>query len=139
MSAAGSDVFDKTVQEVNTWLKEIMELKGWENRNKAYLALRTVLHVLRRRLPMEEAVHFAAELPLILRGLFFEGWSPEYVPVKMTRKSFWLRSQRLLPMIRRLLRKMEDVVQTVFKVLDQRISQGEISDLKAKFAFHLSI
>ncbi len=129
MSFTGLDVFDKTVQKANTWLKEIMEIQGWDDRNKAYLALRTVLHLLRDRLPMEEAVHFAAELPLILRGLFFEGWSPEYVPVKMNREEFLSSVTTTFADDPDVI--AEEVVKTVFRVLEDRISQGEISDIKA--------
>jgi len=33
-----------------------------------------VLHVLRDRLTAEQAVHFGAQLPLLVRGLYYEGW-----------------------------------------------------------------
>ncbi len=129
MNATGLDVFDKTVQKANTWLKEIMELQGWDDRTKAYLALRTVLHLLRDRLPMEEAMHFAAELPLILRGMFFEGWSPDYMPVKMNREEFLASVTAAFADDPDII--AEHVVKTVLKVVDNRISQGEISDIKA--------
>ncbi len=129
MSATGLDVFEKTVQKANTWLKEIMELQGWGDRNKAYLALRTVLHLLRDRLPMEEAVHFAAELPLILRGMFFEGWSPDNMPVRMSREDFLASVRAAFADDPEII--AEKIIKTVFKVLENRISQGEISDIKA--------
>jgi Uncharacterized conserved protein (DUF2267) len=37
-------------------------------------ALRSVLHVLRNRLTPEQAVHLGAQLPLLVRGIFYEGW-----------------------------------------------------------------
>jgi uncharacterized protein (DUF2267 family) len=51
-------------------------------------APRAVLHALRDRLPLDNAVHFAAQLPMFLRGLFYDGWKPSQVPVKMSRDEF---------------------------------------------------
>ena len=54
----------------------------------AYKALRAVLQTLRDRLPMQEAVHFGAQLPMLLRGLYYEGWKPAQTPIKMSREEF---------------------------------------------------
>jgi uncharacterized protein (DUF2267 family) len=70
----GLAVFDTTVQETNLWLKGIMEGLHTEDRHLAYLALRATLHALRDRLGPEYAVHLAAQLPMLVRGLYYEGW-----------------------------------------------------------------
>jgi len=70
----GLDVFDHTVQETNLWLKSIEERLQMEDRHVAYLALRSVLHALRDRIGPENAVHLGAQLPMLLRGLYYEGW-----------------------------------------------------------------
>ena len=44
------------------------------DRRSAYRALRSVLHVLRDRLTPEQAVHLGAQLPLLVRGIFYDGW-----------------------------------------------------------------
>lgn len=89
MSSTGLDVFDTTIEKTNQILKEIEIEMGWEGRrNQSYLALRTILHALRDRLPLEEAVHFSAQLPLILKGTFFDGWNIMEVPVKMNKEEF---------------------------------------------------
>ena len=72
----GLDVFDTTVQKTNVWLKDIMQELGWEDRHKAYMGLRTTLHALRDRLTPEEAAQFGAQLPMLIRGLYYEGWTP---------------------------------------------------------------
>ena len=64
----GLDVFDTTVQKTHIWLNEIMQELGWEDRYKAYLGLRTTLHALRDRLPIEETAQLAAQLPMLIRG-----------------------------------------------------------------------
>lgn len=70
----GLAVFDTTLQDTNLWLKEIEERLGHCSRQEAYAAARAVLHALRDRLPAQAAVKFAAQLPMLLRGLYFEGW-----------------------------------------------------------------
>jgi uncharacterized protein (DUF2267 family) len=71
----GLPVFDATIQETNLWLKEVGANLGDCERQEAYVALRAVLHTLRDRLPAQAAVKFAAQLPMLLRGLYFEGWT----------------------------------------------------------------
>jgi len=70
----GLPVFDATVQETNLWLKSVMEKMHNPDRQRAYLALRATLHALRDRIGPEPAVHLAAQLPMLVRGLYFEGW-----------------------------------------------------------------
>ena len=69
MSTTGLPVFDTTVQETNLWLKAIMEGLHTDDRHLAYVALRATLHALRDRIGPENAVHLAAQLPMLVRGL----------------------------------------------------------------------
>jgi uncharacterized protein (DUF2267 family) len=71
MSATGLEVFDTTVQKTMVWLKEIMEELHWEDRHRAYLALRGCLHQVRDRLQVEEVAHLGAQLPMLVRGIYY--------------------------------------------------------------------
>ena len=102
MSATGLEVFDRTLHKTHAWLKAIMEELGTEDRHKAYLALRAVLHALRDRLTVEEVAQLAAQLPMLVRGLYYEGWAPTGQPLQE---------------------------RAVFKVLSREISQGELEDV----------
>ncbi len=73
MAATGLEVWDKTVQITNIWLDEIMDEVG-PDRQAAWHGLGAVLRTLRDRLPIEVAVHLSAQLPLLVRGAFFEQW-----------------------------------------------------------------
>lgn len=73
MSATGLDVFDKTLKTTNTWLDEIMAELG-PDRHLAWHTLAAVLHALRDRLPLEVAVHLGAQLPLLVRGAYYDQW-----------------------------------------------------------------
>ncbi|NRP74849.1 hypothetical protein ILFOPFJJ_05772 [Ensifer psoraleae] len=71
---SGHPSFDHTTQEGNMWLKAVAERLHFEGRRHAYSALRATLHALRDRLAPGDAVHFGAQFPMVIRGLYFEGW-----------------------------------------------------------------
>ena len=74
MSDTQVPALDHTVQQTNVWLKKLTEDHHLGDRHHAYNALRAVLHVLRDRLTPEQAVHLGAQLPMLVRGIYYEGW-----------------------------------------------------------------
>src|SRR5690606_30009690 len=77
------------VQQMQEWLKELRDNGDFADESEAYSVLRAVLHQLRDRLTVEEAVDLGAQLPLIVRGVYFEVWQPHRVPEKVrTRQKF---------------------------------------------------
>ena len=85
MSANGLDTFDRTVHETNQWLRIVMAELKTSSRHQAYSALRASLHALRDRIGPENSVQFAAQLPILLRGVFYEGWHPCETPTRERR------------------------------------------------------
>lgn len=85
MSATGLDTFDRTIHETNHWLRIVMAELKTDNRRQAYAALRASLHALRDRIGPENAVHFGAQLPILLRGIYYEGWRPSETPTRERR------------------------------------------------------
>jgi uncharacterized protein (DUF2267 family) len=69
-------VFDTTLRETNTWLKQVETGLEPSDRHQSYVATRAVLHVLRDRLPVEAVLGLSAQLPMLMRGFFLEGWRP---------------------------------------------------------------
>jgi uncharacterized protein (DUF2267 family) len=129
MSAKEMEIFGNTLQKTHLWLDDLMAELGWQDRHKAYLALRAVLHTLRDRLTVEETAHLGAQLPMLIRGFYYEGWDPSGKPLKERHreeflghiKNYFQNDERIVP---------EKVVRAVFKVLTKRISDGEIEDVK---------
>lgn len=128
MSANGLEVFDKTLQTTNIWLDQIMERLG-PDRQVAWKALSTVLHKLRDRLPVEEAAHLGAQLPLLVRGVYYDQYQPARQPVRCNREEFiaevaeWLADARPVD--------PEDAVRAVFDVLSRNVDTGQIEKIKA--------
>jgi uncharacterized protein (DUF2267 family) len=129
MSATGLSVFDTTLHRTNVWLKELMELLDWQDKNKSYLALRATLHALRDRLTVEEVAQLAAQLPMLVRGFYYEGWDPTGKPQKDRHgEEFLAHLERYFPDDKTL--DAERMARAVFTVLARHVSPGEIEDLK---------
>ncbi len=75
MSATGLETFDRTLHTTNKWLSEIIDELGYGDKSVAYHAFRAVAHTVRDTLPVAESADLAAQLPLMLKGVFFDGWS----------------------------------------------------------------
>lgn len=129
MSATGLSVFDATIEKTNVWLNGVLDQLGWQDRHRAYTALRTVLHALRDRLTVAEAADLGAQLPLLVRGIYYEGWHPSGKPVKERKAADFLAHVRLGfrddPTV-----DAEQIARAVFQVLAGHVSAGEIKDVK---------
>jgi uncharacterized protein (DUF2267 family) len=129
MSATGLSVFDTTLQKTNLWLKELMQLLGWDDKQKSYLALRATLHVLRDRLTIEEVAQLAAQLPMLVRGFYYEGWDPTGKPEKIRDEPEFLA--RIADKLRDAESvDAEQVARAVFTLLATKVSEGEIKDVR---------
>jgi uncharacterized protein (DUF2267 family) len=71
---------DKSIEATNVWLAELATELGTDDRREAYRVLRGFLHALRDRLTVDEAAEFAAQLPILVRGVFFQDWQPSRTP-----------------------------------------------------------
>jgi uncharacterized protein (DUF2267 family) len=129
MSATGLDVFDTTLHKTHRWLNELMQIMGWQDRQRAYLAMRATLHSLRDRLTVEEVAELGAQLPMLVRGIYYEGWDPTGKPVKIRHRDQFLAG------IARYFDPADGVdpeaaARGVFSVLSAHITEGEIEDVK---------
>ena len=128
MSTTSHDLFSNTLQETHLWLKEVLEELGWEDESKAYLALKATLHALRDRLTVDEATHLGARLPMLVRGFYYEGWSPTGKPLKERHKAAFLSQVQECCRMGEL--DVEPIVRGVFTVLARHVTAGDIDAVK---------
>ncbi|MCU1453355.1 MAG: hypothetical protein JWN46_1501 [Acidimicrobiales bacterium] len=131
MTATGLSSFDATVQKTNEILHAIADANGWprEPHNRPYDAMRTVLHAVRDRLTVNESAHVAAQLPVLVRGVFYEDWVPARVPIKMHRDDLLDRVTAELPF--EVETGIEPLVTSVLQALRRFVSPGEWADIAA--------
>jgi len=94
MSRTGVDSLDRSIDKTNAWLADVAASFGTEDRRLAYRVTRSWLHTVRDRLPVPIAAHVAAQLPELLRGVFYEGWNPSKVPIKYSKDEYVARFAR---------------------------------------------
>lgn len=129
MSATGLDVFDTTLQKTHVWLDDMTNEMQISSRQAAYQALRACLHSLRDRLSVAEVTDLAAQMPMLVRGIFYEGWKPNASKAK---------DRSLESFYEEIMQNFEGrphaspavMARSVFAVLSKHISAGEIEDVK---------
>lgn len=130
MSMTGLSQFDQTIHLTNAWLNDLMETLDWEDRHRAYRGLRATLHALRDRLPPESVAHLAAQLPMLVRGFYYEGWSPgKHGDRDRTAQDF-------IAHVAKAFDQDPDadparIVRAVFGLLSRHVSKGEVENVRS--------
>jgi uncharacterized protein (DUF2267 family) len=131
MVDVGYASFATTVDKTNHVLALIEEAYGWpkERRNQSYAALRSVLHTLRDRLTVDQSAQFAAQLPMLIRGMYYEGWEPSRVPEKMSGDEFLHRVREGFAYS--VAGGIDPLVKTVLHALRHHVSESEWAKITA--------
>jgi uncharacterized protein (DUF2267 family)/CBS domain-containing protein len=127
MASIRPEVFAKTVQTTNIWLDELCEELG-PDRSFTWKVLSTVLHKLRDRLPLTLAAHLGAQLPLLVRGAYYDQFEPAKLPLSCDFEEFveevdeWLADTRPVD--------PEEAIAAVFALLSRHLPAGQIAKVK---------
>jgi uncharacterized protein (DUF2267 family) len=127
-SMTGLDVFDKTLQTTNTWLSELMETLG-PDRRVAWRVLGAVLRTIRDRIPLGLAAHLGAQLPLLIRGAYYDQWRPSTQPAD------WRSHDEFSTIISAELHDIRPVnakvaARSVFQVLNHHITPEQVETVR---------
>jgi uncharacterized protein (DUF2267 family) len=136
MTTTGLHVFDRTLHETNIWLKTLMEKLQTDNREVAYWALRASLHAVRDRIGPQNAVHLGAQLPMLIRGIYYEGWHMAASPTRERHKADFLDHVRR-ELDGRLDIDPERAVRATFDVMWAQVDPGEMAKVIEMFPMEL--
>lgn len=131
MAFTGFDVFDRAVHTANVWVKDLQEVLEWDERRHAYAAFRAVLHALRDRLPVAEAVHLGAQLPMLLSGAYYSGWRPGAGPRRFRDRETFLDHVAGELRVSVPDADPEHATRSVFDLLARHVTSGELQDVVA--------
>lgn len=128
MANTGTPALDNAIKLTNEWLKEIETVTGLD-RDTSWRMLRGTLQALRDRMAPEEVPHLGAQLPLVVRGAYYEGWAPAKTPVTLR------HTDDFLDLVREKAdpgpdRDLAEIVRGVFRVLDARVTDGQAGDAR---------
>jgi uncharacterized protein (DUF2267 family) len=129
MSHSGLAPLESTLQATYAWVHQLMEELDWDDRHRGYQALRAVLHALRDQLSVGEVAALGAQLPMLVRGLYYEGWHPSATSSGPHKKGEFLAQVAAAfrdgPHV-----NTEAVARAVFAVLGRHVTPGELADVK---------
>lgn len=128
MSSSAVPVFDKTLQITHIWLNEVGEELGTDEQ-LSWRVLSAVLHAVRDRLPVGLAAHLGSQLPLLVRGSYYDQFHPSELPKRMR------SADQFLELIAQELQfsrpvDVQAALRTVFHVLSRHLTPGEIGNVR---------
>lgn len=129
--------FEKHAAKGNEFVNRLaVRLDDEENTDRAGRVLRCVLHSLRNRLTLEESFQLLAQLPMVIKALYIEGWQPSRTHVRVKTlhelceevikedgKSAWRDFSGVLDAL--------DAIEAVVKTMADYVSAGELHDIVA--------
>lgn len=128
MSSTSPTNFTHAAQPAQQWVNELAEELDWPQ-PRAYHLLRSVLQALRDWLSLEEMSDLSSQLPVLVRGVYFESWKPARNPLLRRKKEdFVTRIQDAFA--DDLLSEPEAAITAVFRLLDRHVSRGEIVQVR---------
>jgi uncharacterized protein (DUF2267 family) len=136
MSVGSVDAIERSVHKTNEWLHQLEAELGTEDREDAWRVLRAYLQLLRDQLTVDEAAQLAAQLPLVLRGVFYEGFDPGHPSAKLRDRDEFLA--RLAERARLSdIAEAERATEAATRVLRPHITEGELEDILAQLPTEL--
>jgi uncharacterized protein (DUF2267 family) len=130
MKSTEPSIIERSIEKTHIWLNEVAEGLGTDDRHYAYRALRAVLHSLRDRLTVDVAAKLAAQLPVLIRGIYYEDWDPSRTPLPIHDVEAFLdhvvKEGRMAGET-----EASVAVTAVARVLREHVTPGEIDDVLA--------
>ncbi|MFD2248278.1 DUF2267 domain-containing protein [Pontibacter ruber] len=127
--------FEDNKKDAIVLLQAVAQELDTDDMNKAGRIFRAVLQAIRDRLPVNEAIHFAAQLPIIWKGIYFDQYDPDKVPVTIRDAQEWInyiRNKNAFAANNDFQQDDEITAsfRAVFNVLQRHMSDGQLQQVK---------
>lgn len=135
--------FEQFAAEANKFVREVAdELQNGGDATHAYRVTKSVFHTVRDVLSPQESLHLVAQLPLLIKGVYVDGWHMD------TKERI-----RSMPQFLDCLRRQSErsagrdfgddetakrSVKAVLNVLKRRVAVGQIQDMIDQFPMELA-
>ncbi len=127
--------FKKYILDGEKFVREVAaELGAPEETDKGGRVLRAVLHALRNRITPQESLQLIAQLPMLVKALYVDGWKISQEAMKLRHAGDFIEAVREaggqgLYNDFTTDNEVEKAIQAVFRVLKNHVSAGEINDI----------
>jgi uncharacterized protein (DUF2267 family) len=129
MSDNGLTAFDRTLEKTHQFINDVSAAINVEDKHVTFMGIKAVLHALRDRIPLEEAVQLGSQFPILLAGFYYQGWKPAATPTKERSVAAFIDKVRDNLPEKTYPVELEILIREVFGTLSQWVSEGEIDDV----------
>lgn len=125
------------IEKAQIIIKEVAEELGFpDDHHLAERMLRAVLHTLRSRLTIQESFQMMAQLPMLLKALYVDGWKYQQKPSRIKHIGDFIREvvHEDFPSGHHDITTSKDgenAIRAVLKVIRRHVSEGEVQDILA--------
>jgi uncharacterized protein (DUF2267 family) len=128
MATTGLEVFDRTLHTTNLWLDEICAEIG-PDKHLAWHVLGAVLRAVRDELLIGQSAHLGAQLPLLVRGAYFDQYRPAAQPAaERSQEDFIARIREELAGCRPV--RPDLAATAVMRTLNRHITEGQVKKVR---------
>ena len=128
---------DKAHDDGKHFMHQLQQRLGTEdNWDKTARILKGVLHTIRDRMPISEALDVMAQMPLFMKGIFADQWKYREEPEKIRSQQQFIEAVKQRPELVEFsdLPEDEDVIRAtreVLSLLSEHIEEGQMRHIKA--------
>jgi uncharacterized protein (DUF2267 family) len=137
---------NKYADDAQVFLRQVaQELGSIDDVDHAARVTVAVLHTLREKISVEESIHLISQLPLILKGVYVDGWdiTREFMSESETLEEFYdeIREHALRTAERDFGNNQQTKknVTAVLKVMRNYVSEGEMNHIKQQMPKSIAV
>jgi uncharacterized protein (DUF2267 family) len=123
------DSIERTVHKTNEWLNELDAELGRDDKELAWRVLKGHLQVLRDQVTLDEAAQLAAQLPMLVRGAFYEGFDPSRKAERLRDRELFLAAFAERAQLDADDSFIERAAEAATTVLQHHVTGGELDDV----------